>query len=215
MQDHFLDVPTISLGKWSVVFFSYITGNKELLRAKVLLWKSNLDTQTFWGRSKYFSSRWEITWKFCYSNFAEFWSNFLLSLFFKDPEVPKLRLGMIKTSKHGNETSNFKDLMVVRFLCNSTQEWQHRNQKKLSSPYLDEEVQVKFLTTLLFKLILVSLTRLSRILHGFYSFEDDDKNVFTDLWIQPVIITFPISNTGGGKPKGNSSAAETSRVQGM
>ena len=57
-------------------------------------------------------------------------------------------------------------------------------------------------------------TRLSRILHGFYSFEDD-KSVFTNLWIQPVLITFPISNTGGGKPKGNSSAAETSRVQGM
>ena len=57
--------------------------------------------------------------------------------------------------------------------------------------------------------------RLSRILHGFYSFEDDDKSVFTNLWIQPVPITFPISNTGGGKPKGNSSAAETSRVQGM
>ena len=77
-----------------------------------------------------------------------------------------------------------------------------------------KEVQVKFLTTLLFKLILISLTRLPRILHGFYSFEDDE-NVFTNLWIQPVLITFPTSNTGGGKPKGNSSAAETSRVQGM
>ena len=74
---------------------------------------------------------------------------------------------------------------------------------------------MKFLTTLLFKLILICLTKLSRILHGFYSFEDDDKSVFTNLWIQPVLITFPISNTGGGKPKGNSSAAETSRVQGM
>ncbi len=80
---------------------------------------------------------------------------------------------------------------------------------------IDKEVQVKFHTTLLFKLILISLTRLSRILHGFYSFEDDDKSVFTNLWIQPVLIIFSISNTGGGKPKGNSSAAETSRVQGM
>jgi hypothetical protein len=50
---------------------------------------------------------------------------------------------------------------------------------------------------------------------AFILFEDDDKCVFTNLWIQPVQITFPISNTGGGKPKGNSSAAETSRVQGM
>jgi hypothetical protein len=40
---------------------------------------------------------------------------FLLPLVFKDLEVPKLRLGILKTSKHGNETSNFKDLMVVRF----------------------------------------------------------------------------------------------------
>ena len=140
---------------------------------------------------------------------------FLLPLVFKDLEVPKLRLGILQTSKHGNETSNFKDLMVVRFLCNSKQEWQHRNQKKLPSSYLDKEVQMNFLTSLLFKVILISLTRLSRILHGFYSFEDDDKSVFTNLWIQPVLITFPISNTGGGKPKGNSSAAETSRVQGM
>jgi len=50
---------------------------------------------------------------------------------------------------------------------------------------------------------------------AFILFEDDDKCVFTNLWIQPVQITFPISNTEGGKPKGNSSAAETSRVQGM
>jgi hypothetical protein len=74
---------------------------------------------------------------------------------------------------------------------------------------------MNFLTSLLFKVILISLTRLSRILHGFYSFEDDDKSVFTNLWIQPVLITFPISNAGGGKPEGNSSAAETSCVQGM
>lgn len=40
---------------------------------------------------------------------------FLLLLLFKDLEVSKLRLGILKTSKHGNETSNFKDLMVVRF----------------------------------------------------------------------------------------------------
>ena len=73
---------------------------------------------------------------------------------------------------------------------------------------------MNFLTFILFKLILISLTRLSRILHGFYSFEDDES-VFTNLWIHPALITFPISNTGGGKPKGNSSAAETSRVQGM
>ena len=57
-------------------------------------------------------------------------------------------------------------------------------------------------------------TRLSRMLHGFYSFEDDES-VITNLWIHPVLIIFSISNTGGGKPKGNSSAAETSRVQGM
>ena len=50
---------------------------------------------------------------------------------------------------------------------------------------------------------------------AFILFEDDDKCVFTNLWIQPVQITSPISNTEGGKPKGNSSAAETSRVQGM
>ena len=40
---------------------------------------------------------------------------FLLLLLFKDLEVSKLRLGILKTSKHGHETSNFKDLMVVRF----------------------------------------------------------------------------------------------------
>ena len=92
-----------------------------------------------------------------------------------------------------------------------------QNQKKLPSSNLDKEVQVKFLTTFFVQTDrkFETSTRLSRILHGFYSFEDDDKSVFTNLWIQPVLITFPISNTGGGKPKGNSSAAETSRVQGM
>jgi hypothetical protein len=93
MQDHFLDVPTISLGKWSVVFFSYITGNKQLLLAKVLLWKSNLDTQTFWGRSEYFSSRWEVTWKFCYSNFAEFWSSFFAVFVFQRSGGPETSIG--------------------------------------------------------------------------------------------------------------------------
>jgi len=79
----------------------------------------------------------------------------LLPLFSKDLEVPKLRLEILRTSKHGNKTSNFKDLMVVRFLCNSNQAWQHRNQKKLPSSYLDKEVQVKFFTTLLFTLKLL------------------------------------------------------------
>ena len=123
-------------------------------------------------------------------------------------------MGILKTSKHGHETSNFKDLMVDRFsairIKNDNIETRRNYHLRIY-----KEVQVKYLTTLLFKLILISLTRLPRILHGFYSFEDDNKSVFTNLWIQPVLITFPISNTGGGKPKGNSSAAKTSRVQGM
>ena len=62
---------------------------------------------------------------------------------------------ILKTSKHGiqhgYETSNFKDLMVVRFSAIRIKN------EKLPFQYLDKEVQVKFLTTLVFKLILVSL----------------------------------------------------------
>ena len=127
----------------------------------------------------------------------------LAVLLFKDLEVSKLRLGILKTSKHGHETSNFKDLMLVRFSATIFVSRQRSTGEVSYYSFVQTDLS-KFET----------MTRLSRILHGFYSFEDDES-VFTNLWIHPALITFPISNTGGGKPKGNSSAAGTSRVQGM
>ena len=93
----------------------------------------------------------------------------LAVLLFKDLEVSKLRLGILKTSKHGHETSNFKDLMLVRFSATIFVSRQRSTGEVSYYSFVQTDLS-KFET----------MTRLSRILHGFYSFEDDES-VFTNI----------------------------------
>ena len=102
-----------------VWYSSCVTDNKELLCAKVLLWKSNLDTQTFWCQKvdQNISPPDEKSWpeNSASQTLENFNQVFAAFVFQRSGGIPKLRLEILKTSKHGNETSNFKDLMVVRF----------------------------------------------------------------------------------------------------